>query len=192
MEALKQGEYATCVARRPVIAVVGGFRASEPLLQASEELGKLLVNAGFRVATGGLGGVMEAASRGARQATCWSDGVVIGVLPTLDADSANQYVDLAIPTGMNFARNVVLVAMADVVVAVGGGAGTLSEIALAWQHGKPVVALDKGEGWSSRLAGEQLDHRRPDIIHRAGTADEAVEATMRLIGSLPACNGFLS
>jgi NAD kinase len=99
---------------------------------------------------------------------------VIGVLPGLVASEANPFVDLVVPTGMNYARNTILVAMADVVVAVGGGSGTLSEIALAWQHGKPIVALDLGEGWSARLAGERLDHRRDDLLHRAATPEEAV------------------
>ena len=73
---------------------------------------------------------------------------MIGVLPGLIAADANPFVDVVVPTGMNYARNTILVAMADVVVAVGGGSGTLSEIALAWQHGKPIVTLDLGEGWS--------------------------------------------
>lgn len=80
----------------------------------------------------------------------------------------------AIPTGLNLTRNVVLVSMTDAVVAVGGGAGTLSEIALAWQHHKLVIALDLGEGWSSRLAGQVLDHRRPDPNVRAKNVNEVL------------------
>ena len=108
--------------------------------------------------------------------------MVVGVLPGLDAAAANEHVDVAIPTGLNHARNTVLVAMADVVVAVGGGAGTLSEIALAWRHGKPIVALDLGEGWSARLAGERLDGFRHDVVHRAGDASEAVQLAVELVG----------
>ena len=176
--------------RRPVAAVIGANSPSEMLLVAAEVIGCGLVDAGLRVATGGLGGVMTAASRGARQAAGWTDGSVIGVLPGLDAASANAFVDLVIPTGMNYARNTILVAMADVVVAVGGGSGTLSEIALAWQHGKPIVTLDLGEGWSARLAGERLDHRREDRLHRATSAEEAVRLAALLVGSREVSRGF--
>jgi uncharacterized protein (TIGR00725 family) len=152
------------------------------MLEAAEQIGQGLIDAGFRVATGGLGGVMEAASRGARQATSWTEGSIIGVLPGLDAARANPWVDLVVPTGMNYARNIILVAMADVVVAVGGGSGTLSEIALAWQHGKPIVALDLGEGWSARLAGQRLDRRRDDRLYRAQSAEEAVRLAVQRVG----------
>jgi uncharacterized protein (TIGR00725 family) len=115
---------------------------------------------------------------------------VIGILPGLVAAEANPFVDVVVPTGMNYARNTILVAMADVVVAVGGGSGTLSEIALAWQHGKPIVTVDLGEGWSSRLAGERLDHRRDDLLHRAESAEEAVRLAVALAGSREASRGF--
>ncbi len=176
--------------RRPIAAVIGANNASATILHAAEAIGAGLVGAGFRVATGGLGGVMTAASRGARQAAGWTDGCVIGVLPGLVADDANPFVDIVVPTGMNYARNTILVAMADVVVAVGGGSGTLSEIALAWQHGKPIVTLDIGEGWSARLAGERLDQRREDLLHRAKDAEEAVRLAARLVGSTEVSRGF--
>ena len=171
--------------RRPIVAIVGGNRASAELLAAAEAIGAGLVDAGLRVATGGLGGVMEAASRGARQAQGWEEGRVIGVLPGLRADSANPYVDIVMPTGMAYARNVLLVAMADVVVALGGGAGTLSEVAMAWQHQKPIVALDLGEGWSARLAGERLDGRREDRVHRATSAEVVVAKALELVAHRP-------
>jgi uncharacterized protein (TIGR00725 family) len=115
---------------------------------------------------------------------------VIAVLPGLRAEDANPYADIVIPTGMNYARNIILVAMADVVVAIGGGSGTLSEIALAWQHGKPIVALGLGEGWSARLAGERLDARRDDVVHPADTAAEAVMLAVQLAGSRESSGGF--
>jgi len=176
--------------RRPVVAVIGATSPSTSLLQTAEDLGCTLMDAGFTVATGGLGGVMAAASRGARRSGSWREGCIVGVLPGLIADEANPFVDLVVPTGMNYARNVVLVAMADVVVAVGGGSGTLSEIALAWQHGKPIVALDLGEGWSARLAGARLDRRREDVLHRATSAEDAVVAAVQLVGSREVSRGF--
>lgn len=165
--------------RTPVVAIIGGQSASPALLSAAEAVGAGLVDAGLRIASGGLGGVMAAASRGGRQAAGWSEGRVLGILPGLDASKANPYVDVVVPTGMNYARNVILIAMADVVMAIGGGSGTLSEIALAWQHRKPIVALDMGEGWSSKLAGESLDHRRSDTILRASTPEEAVALALQ-------------
>ncbi|MEZ4473415.1 MAG: TIGR00725 family protein [bacterium] len=176
--------------RRLIAAVVGGNAASPTLLAAAEAIGAGLVDAGLRVATGGLGGVMAAASKGARLASGWTDGSVIGVLPGLQATAANPFVDLAVPTGMNYARNTILVALADVVIAVGGGSGTLSEIALAWQHGKPIVVLDLGEGWSARLADEQLDQRREDRLHRATSAAEAVHLGVHLAGTREVSRGF--
>lgn len=177
--------------RRKQIAVVGSASADENALRLAEEVGRLLVEHGHRVVTGGLEGVMAAAARGAKSAARAGDGDTIGVLPTLDASSANPWVDIVVPTGMNFARNVVLVAMSDALVAIGGGAGTLSEIALAWQHRVPVVALDTGEGWSSRLGGQSLDHRGEVPIAKVRSAEEAVAQVEALLGSAPARNlGF--
>ncbi len=169
--------------RRPVAAVIGAGAASVELAAAAHAIGEGLVHAGFRIATGGLRGVMAAASEGARRAAGDADGRVIAVLPGLDASAANPHADIIIPTGMNIARNFILVSMADVVVAVGGGSGTLSEIALAWQLGKPLIALDIGDGWSARLAGQSLDSRRPDHLHRATTPDEVVSLARQLTSS---------
>jgi uncharacterized protein (TIGR00725 family) len=93
------------------------------------------------VVCGGLGGAMEAACRGAKQA----GGTTVGILPGTDRSAANPYVDFALPTGLGEARNALVVRAADVVIAVGGGYGTLSEIALALRGGKPVIGLDTWE-----------------------------------------------
>jgi len=168
--------------RRPQVAVIGGSCASEALLLEAESLGRLLVEGGYRVVTGGLGGVMEAVSRGARQAAGDDEGRVVGILPGLDPSAANPHVDVVLPTGMGYARNVLVVGAGDAVIAVGGSSGTLSEIAMAWQLHKPLVALDLGEGWSARLADQALDDKRSDRIHRAQGAQEAVSIVGRLLG----------
>jgi uncharacterized protein (TIGR00725 family) len=93
------------------------------------------------VVCGGLGGVMEAACRGAKEA----DGTTVGLLPGSDRAQANRYVDVAVPTGLGEARNALVVRTADALVAVGGGYGTLSEIALALRAGKAVVGLESWE-----------------------------------------------
>jgi uncharacterized protein (TIGR00725 family) len=129
------------------IAVVGaGMAAARPSdLHAAEAVGRGVAEAGGVVVCGGLGGVMEAACRGARSA----DGVTVGILPGADRSTANPFVTIAIPTGMGELRNGLVVRTADAVVAVGGEWGTLSEIALAVKSETPVVGLgtwDLGRG----------------------------------------------
>ena len=162
--------------RRPVIAVVGSAGDLAPeLVGACEDLGRALVDERWRLVTGGLSGVMEGVSRGAHSSAAWEDGDVVGVLPSYDTDTANPWVDIAIPTGAQLARNVVVVAMADVVVAVAGGAGTLSEIALAWQLAKPVVALTGFGGWAEELGGRALDGRHARDIARGASVVGVIE-----------------
>jgi uncharacterized protein (TIGR00725 family) len=168
--------------RRPVVAVIGNAKATPAQCTLAEELGRLLVEHGCRVLTGGLGGVMEAASRGARSAANYGDGDVIGILPGDDAALANEFVDIAIPSGMGFARNVLIVRTAAAVIAVGGGAGTLSEIAHAWQADRIIVVLT-GEGISGEFGGRALDDRpRPPIL-KALSARSAVELVLENLGA---------
>mgnify|MGYP000400663608 CR=1 FL=1 len=167
--------------RRPVAAVIGGASVDAAVEAAAEQLGTALVDRGFRIVSGGRGGVMAAVSRGAHRSPGYTEGTVVGILPTVDASEANPWVDVVIPSGLGHARNVLVVATGDVVVAVGGSAGTLSEMALAWSHGKPVVALDIGHGWSARLAGQSLDDRRSDVVHRATSPQEAAERARELV-----------
>ncbi|MDI1443606.1 TIGR00725 family protein [Polyangium sp. 6x1] len=167
--------------RRFVLAAVGSAGGlSADIETACVELGRRAIEVGFRVVTGGLGGVMEAVSRGAHSSSAWREGDVLGVLPAYDRDAANPYVDIVVPTGMQIGRNVVVVAMSDVVVAIGGGAGTLSEIAIAWQLGKPIISLAGSGGWSQRLAGECIDARRRDTVHAAEDAEQAITLALEL------------
>ena len=171
------------VARRPVMSVVGNSGPiPEDVAELAYQVGRLAVDAGFRIATGGLDGVMEAVSRGARESEAWTEGSVVGVLPTMHSDSANRYVDIAMPTGIGMARNALVVGMADVVVAVRGGTGTLSEISLAWQFGKPVIGVIGFGGWSEELAGRKLDHRQDGVVEPASSAAEAVAKARRILG----------
>jgi hypothetical protein len=119
------------------VAVVGAGDASDAQAWLAEEVGAALAEAGAVVVTGGLGGVMEAASRGAKSRR----GQTLGLLPGEDRSAANGWVDVAVATGMGELRNGLIVRSADALIAVGGGAGTLSEIALALKAGKPVVGL---------------------------------------------------
>lgn len=119
------------------VAVIGGRAASQDELWAAEEVGAGLAAAGAVVVTGGLGGVMEAACRGARSRR----GMTIGLLPGLDRAQANGWVSVAVPTGLGELRNALIARSADGVIAIGGGHGTLTEIGFALGLGRPVVGL---------------------------------------------------
>lgn len=106
-----------------------------------EKLGQGLADAGFRIVCGGMGGFMEAVCKGAHASWNYVFGTTIGILPGLDREGVNEWVDISIPTGIGIARNQVVVNTGNYVVAVGGGAGTLSEIAFAWQLKKPVLCV---------------------------------------------------
>ena len=129
------------MSRTPYVAVVGPGEASPDELHAAEEIGAGLAAAGAVVVTGGLGGVMEAACRGARSRR----GRTVGILPGEDRDAANGWVDVAIATGLGELRNGLVVRAADALVAVGNGHGTLSEVAFALKLGRPVVGLGTWE-----------------------------------------------
>jgi uncharacterized protein (TIGR00725 family) len=119
------------------VAVVGPGEASSQELAAAEAIGGALADAGIVVVTGGLGGVMEAASRGART----RGGHTLGILPGDDRAAANPWVEIAVPTGIGELRNGLVVRAADALIAVGGSHGTLSEVALALKLGRPVIGL---------------------------------------------------
>lgn len=123
------------------ISVIGAGICDTRTATAAEEIGRLIARAGAVLVCGGLGGVMEAACRGARE----EGGVTIGILPGLDREDANPYIDHAICTGVGHARNLAVAASGDAVIAVGGEFGTLSEIGLARKAGRRVVLLGSWE-----------------------------------------------
>jgi uncharacterized protein (TIGR00725 family) len=125
------------IRKRIRIAVIGGSRPGRQALEAAFEVGRLVARAGAIVVCGGLGGVMEAASRGARE----EGGFVAGILPGGSPADANPWVDLPVATGLGYTRNALVVMNADAVVAIDGEYGTLSEIAYGKIHGKKVVGL---------------------------------------------------
>lgn len=156
--------------RPPFVAVIGDGDPRGPdaqrILEWAEEVGQLLARAGATVVTGGMGGVMRAASRGAAGA----GGQAIGILPGTDAAEANEYVTLAIPTGLGVARNLVVVTSADAVLAVGGRHGTLSEIGLALRQGREVVTLASWRLESDQRIGGPRVHRTRDPREAAALA----------------------
>lgn len=167
--------------KRPQISIIGSASGHDELMHVARLLGEAIVDRGWRIVCGGLSGVMQAVAEGGQRSARATGGDVIGVLPTLDPDTANPFIDIVIPTGMQVARNALVVGAGDLVVALGGGAGTLSEIALAWQLHKPIVALSCSEGWAAELAGRSLDARREDRIHEAADVAQAVALVARLL-----------
>ena len=148
----------------PYVAVVGSGTAAGDLYEKAREVGRLIVRRGGTVVCGGLSGVMEAAARGATEA----GGTAIGILPDEDRRRENEYLTHSVATGTGQARNLAVVCSGDVVIAVGGEYGTLSEIGLARKTGRPVVVL---EGWD---LGEH--------VTLAPSPHAAVEAAFELIG----------
>jgi uncharacterized protein (TIGR00725 family) len=154
----------------PCIAVIGAGRdAGEDALAQAEEAGAAIAAAGATLICGGLGGVMEAACRGARS----RGGLTIGLLPGDDRSDANGWVLLALPTGLGEARNALIVRAADAVVAIGGGWGTLSEIALALRRGIPVLGVGT---WELAHGGEPVAG-----VREVDDASTAVAEALRLV-----------
>lgn len=165
---------------RVVVAVCGGQEPHPRAYQVALELGTELGRAGVLVVCGGLGGVMEAVCKGAKSA----GGTTVGILPGLDPGEANDWVDVRIATGVGHARNLAVVASADVVVAVDGEFGTLSEIAFALRLGRPVVGLSTWELHPGELAFLAGDRSVPEpLIRRARSPREAVQITLELAAS---------
>jgi uncharacterized protein (TIGR00725 family) len=150
------------VTRRRAIAVIGGGNADARLCAVAHEVGREIAARGAVLVNGGRGGVMRAAAEGARA----GGGHTLGILPGYNHDDANEYIEFAVATGMHEARNVIVVASADAVIALAGESGTLSEIAIATKLGRPVVALDS---WP-QLTG----------LSRAADPGQAVELALEL------------
>lgn len=160
-----------------IISVIGGSSASEKNLALAERVGEEIAKKGAALVCGGLGGVMESACRGAKA----KGGLTIGILPTDSKEHANEYVDIAIPTGFGHARNYIVAKSGDAVIVIDGLAGTLSEMAIAWFSGKPVIALVPSGGWAEELANRKVDDRRSDKIYGADNPKEAVDLAFNLM-----------
>ena len=150
------------------IAVIGGSQCSSQEARLAEEVGRELAKRGVTLVCGGLGGVMEAACRGASS----EGGVTIGILPGENRQAANPYVQFPIVTGIGYARNVAVVKSAQAVIAISGSYGTLSEISHALQSGIPVIGLNT---WSLSKNGQQ-----DNSIIPAQNPAEAVDKALNL------------
>ncbi|MDA7762098.1 TIGR00725 family protein [bacterium] len=135
----------------------------DKLHEFAYNLGIYLSNKGVTVINGGMNGTMKAVAKGIQDGKNKST-IVVGILPSDSSDSGNEYSDIKIPSGIGFARNSIIVLSSDVLIALGGGAGTLSELSFAWQYGKTVYCYEGVEGWSKELAGKDLDARKQKLF----------------------------
>jgi uncharacterized protein (TIGR00725 family) len=144
---------------RPLIAVIGDRRIpeSDPRRVLATELGEALISEGYAAVTGGVGDLARCVATGARRSGKYHEGALVAVLPGFDPAVASDVADTVLATGMDHARNLI-VSNSDAVIAIGGGAGTLSEIAYAWALHRLVIAYRVG-GWSGKLAGTRIDER---------------------------------
>ena len=153
-----------------IISVIGAGEPSPEIERLAEQVGEDLARRGMTVVCGGLGGVMEAACRGAKSA----GGTTIGILPGSDPGDANGWVDIPVCTGLSYARNVIVVKTGRAVIAVGGAYGTLSEIGHALAEGIPVIGL---KTWELRREG--VEEGSMTLADSASDAvDKAVEAAL--------------
>lgn len=146
--------------RKRMIAVIGAGECDAKIYEIAQDVGRRIARAGCVLVSGGLGGVMEAASRGARK----EGGITIGILPGVLARDANAYIDYPIVTGMGDARNVIIVNTAEAFVAIAGALGTLTEVAFAIKRRKRVVSL---HSWDVH----------PDVL-TAQSPEEAVQMAL--------------
>ena len=150
------------------------------------ELEKIAYETGIEIAksnsiliTGGLGGVMKAASKGAKE----SGGLTIGIIPQNDMSEANEFCDVVIPSGIGLMRDFLNALSADGVIAIGGGSGTLSEICASYMYSKPIVVLKNSGGTSTKFADQYLDHRKNVKIIGVETPKDAVELIFKEVKS---------
>jgi uncharacterized protein (TIGR00725 family) len=166
---------------KPIISVIGDTHM-EPggaKWNTAEELGEKLTTAGYRIMTGGLGDLPKAIAKGARKSPSYIDGTLITILPGFDPSIAQDYADIVIATGLDQARNLII-ANSDAILAIGGGAGTLTEIAYAWSLKRLIIAFDL-PGWSSSLGNHKIDDRTrytdipEDRLYKINTCNDALE-----------------
>ena len=162
------------------ISVVGDYGAGQKEYNFAYELGKLLASKNVVVLTGGKGGVMEAVGKGVIE----NGGVVVGILPSAFTGESNEYCTIRIATGLGHGRNAIIASSADIVIAIGGKAGTLTEIGYSWVFDKPIIAVKGFGGWSDQLAGTIIDDRNVQPIFAVSTIQELGETLDMLIGKI--------
>ena len=167
--------------RKIQITIIGNNEngVTPELVKTAYETGIEIAKSGAILITGGLDGVMKAASHGARD----GGGLAVGIIPQNDSSFANEYCDVVIPTGMGLARDFLTALSGDGVIIIGGGSGTLSETCAAYMHKKPIVAIKTSGGVAEKYADQYLDHRKNIMIIGVDTPKEAVKTILEKINS---------
>ena len=164
--------------KRQILVIGNNTNGCTPVHEKfAYDVGKEIAMSDSVLITGGLGGVMTAASHGAHDA----NGLTVGIIPQDNATMANQYCDVVIPTGMGFARDFLNALSADGVIIVGGGSGTLSEVCAAYMSKKPMVAIRSLKSSISPYIDDFLDHRENVKIVGVDTSHDAVKTILELI-----------
>ena len=167
--------------RKIQITIVGNNEngTTPELVKIAYETGMEIAKSGAVLITGGLDGVMKAASNGAKD----GGGLTVGIIPQNDASFANKFCDIVIPTGMGLARDFLTALSGDGVIIIGGGSGTLSETCAAYMHKKPIVAIKTSGGVAEKYADQYLDHRKNVMITGVDSPKEAVKVILEKINS---------
>ena len=156
--------------RKKFIAVIGGGQCSPEEARLAEEVGRELARRGAILVCGGLGGVMEAACKGAKD----KHGLTIGILPQGEFESANKFCDVVIPTGIGFSRNFIVATSVDGIIVVGGGVGTLIEISVGYMLKKMMIAMSGSGGIADEYGGKYIDERKRIKILKRKNPQKAV------------------
>lgn len=153
-------------------------KPDKKIYQVAEEVGRLVAENGAILVTGGKGGIMEAACRGAKS----KGGFTVGIVKGRKRKTSNPYVDAEIVSGMEgYGEEAILVLTCDGLIALGGGAGTLQELAIAYRNKKPVVVIKNLSGWANKLANSHIDQRKIIRFKSARSPKEAVKILLRVI-----------
>ncbi len=162
--------------RRPQAVLIGDSDAAPDVLRLAEAVGALLARLAMTLVTGGRGGVMDAANRGAAA----GGATTVGIVPSTDMREANPWCSVVLPTGLGHARNALTALAGDLVIVIGGGAGTLSEIAFAWIYGRPILAVAGSGGWADTAVEQPPDARNTSTITQCSDL-AALEAAIRRV-----------
>ena len=167
--------------KKPILTIIGPNKSlCKPAHRKQAEMaGQLAVELGFRVMTGGEKGVMEAAFIGANRAKNYQSGDTIAISPKESPEGDVCLADIVIYTGLGHARNYIM-AHGQIILAIGGGTGTLSEMAMAWSKCRPIMAF-AGDGWAGKVAGVRLDERRKDKVVRITNKRDLAKQLMQFL-----------
>ncbi|RMG32689.1 MAG: TIGR00725 family protein [Methanobacteriota archaeon] len=154
------------------VAIIGSNQGNEILNAFAYRAGRFLMDEGHTIINGGMGGIMEASAKGAHSSPSFEPHRLIAILPLENPSKGNAHSGVKIATHLGKGRNYLIILNAEAVLAIGGGAGTLNEMATAWELNRPIAAFVGGGGWSEELAGKSIDSRRKDTIYPVHSIDD--------------------